>query len=82
MQPEERSDQKQSSTGIFLQESIVFLVCPAVNDVEKDIEDHTLATSSSFSIYKTEDGLMQKLHMNLFHLLATCFAQSVFFFRY
>ena len=43
--------------NMFLQESIVFLAYPKnINDVEKAIEDHTLATNSCFLVYKTERG--------------------------
>ena len=31
-----------------------------ISDVEKAIEDHTLATNSSFSVYKTEHGFNAK----------------------
>ena len=53
-----------------------------ISDVEKAIEDHTLATNSSFSVCKTEHGFNAKGVYDLFHLPATYFAQSVFFFRY
>ena len=67
---------------MFLHESIAFLACPAVNDVEKAIEDSTLATNSSFSIYKTEHGFNAKSIHKFVSFASYIFCTISIFFRY
>ena len=69
---------------MFLQESIVFLVCPAVLRISMTLRKPLKITRSQPIVVsrftKWNMNLMQKVYMNLFHLLATYFPQSVFFF--
>ena len=69
--------------NMFLQESIVFLACSAVLRISMTLRKPLKITRlqpivvSRFT--KRNMDLMQKVYMNLFHLLAAHFAQSVFF---
>ena len=70
--------------NMFLQESIVFLACPVVLRISmtqrkplKILRSRPIIVSR---FTKWSMNLMQKVYMNLFHLLATYFPQSAFFF--
>ena len=68
-------------TGI---DSLLGLPCcfKNINDVEKAIEDHTLATNSSSSVYKMEHGFNAKgIYIYEFVLFASyIFCTNIFFF--
>ena len=68
----------------FLLESIVFLACPAVLRISMTQGKPLKITHSQTIVVsrftKRNIDLMQKVYMNLFHLLAIYFTKSVFFF--
>ena len=68
---------------MFLQESIVFLASPAVLRISVTQRGPLKIAHSQpivlFEFTKRNMDLMQMVYMNLFHLLATYFALSVFF---
>ena len=68
----------------FLLESIVFLACPAVLRMSMTQGKPLKITHSQTIVVsrftKRNIDLMQKVYMNLFHLLAIYFTKSVFFF--
>ena len=53
-----------------------------ISDVGKPLKITHLQPKVVSRFTKRNMKLIQKVYMNLFHLLATYFAQSVFFFRY
>ena len=69
--------------NMLLQESVVFLACPAVLRIsmtqKKPIKITRVQPIVVSRFTRRNMDLMQKVYMNLFHLLATHFAQSVFF---
>ena len=69
--------------NMFPQEPIVFLACPAVLRIsvtqKKPLKITRLQPIVVSRFTKRNMDLMQKVYMNLFHLLAAHFAQSVFF---
>ena len=69
--------------NMLLQESVVFLACPAVLRISmtqrKPLKTTRLQPIVVSRFTKRNMDLMQKVYMNLFHLLAAHFAQSVFF---
>ena len=70
--------------NVFLQESIVFLSFSAVLRISvtqrKPLKITHLQPIVVFWFTKRNMYLMQKVYMNLLHLLATYFGQSIFFF--
>ena len=70
--------------NMFLQESIVFLACSAVLRISMTLRKPFKITRLQPIVVprftKRNMDLMQKVYVNLFHLLVTFFAQSVFFF--
>ena len=69
--------------NMFLQESIVFLACSAVLKISMTLRKPLKITRLQPIIVprftKRNMDLMRKVHVSLFHLLVTFFAQSVFF---
>ena len=69
--------------NMLIQESVVFLACPAVLRISvtqrKPIKITRVQPIVVSRFTKRNMDLMQKVYMNLFHLLAAHFAQSVFF---